>query len=56
MTKRTKPVTAKTATSNSHLLDAHALREVRGGTTYQKIEWTWNDGGITAGDDWEART
>ncbi|MEP7126014.1 MAG: type VI secretion system tube protein TssD [Byssovorax sp.] len=21
--------------------------------TYQKIEWTWNDGGITAGDDWE---
>ena len=22
---------------------------------YQKIEWTWNDGGITAGDDWEAR-
>jgi type VI secretion system secreted protein Hcp len=23
--------------------------------TYQKITWTWNDGGITAGDDWEAR-
>lgn len=22
--------------------------------TYQKIEWTWNEGGITAGDDWEA--
>jgi type VI secretion system secreted protein Hcp len=22
--------------------------------TYQKIEWTWNDGGITAGDDWES--
>jgi type VI secretion system secreted protein Hcp len=21
--------------------------------TYQKIQWTWNDGGITAGDDWE---
>ena len=21
--------------------------------TYQKIEWTWNDGGITATDDWE---
>jgi type VI secretion system secreted protein Hcp len=20
--------------------------------TYQKIEWTWNDGGITASDDW----
>ncbi len=23
--------------------------------TYQKIQWTWNDGGITAIDDWEAR-
>jgi type VI secretion system secreted protein Hcp len=23
--------------------------------TYQKIEWTWTDGGITAMDDWEAR-
>ena len=22
--------------------------------TYQKIEWTWADGGITAKDDWEA--
>lgn len=22
--------------------------------TYQKIEWTWNDGGITALDDWES--
>ncbi|MBI4954207.1 MAG: type VI secretion system tube protein Hcp [Myxococcales bacterium] len=22
--------------------------------TYQKIEWTWMDGGITALDDWEA--
>jgi type VI secretion system secreted protein Hcp len=22
--------------------------------TYQKIEWTWNDGGIMAMDDWEA--
>jgi type VI secretion system secreted protein Hcp len=21
--------------------------------TYQKIEWTWNDGGVTASDDWE---
>jgi type VI secretion system secreted protein Hcp len=21
--------------------------------TYQKIEWTWVDGGITAQDDWE---
>ena len=23
--------------------------------TYQKIEWTWTAGGITAMDDWEAR-
>jgi type VI secretion system secreted protein Hcp len=23
--------------------------------TYQKIEWTWVDGGITSSDDWEAR-
>jgi type VI secretion system secreted protein Hcp len=22
--------------------------------TYQKIEWTWMDGGITADDDWES--
>lgn len=22
--------------------------------TYQKIEWTWTDGGITADDDWES--
>jgi type VI secretion system secreted protein Hcp len=22
--------------------------------TYQKIEWTWVDGGITASDDWES--
>ncbi len=22
--------------------------------TYQKIEWTWTDGGITASDDWTA--
>jgi type VI secretion system secreted protein Hcp len=22
--------------------------------TYQKIQWTWNDGGVTASDDWEA--
>jgi type VI secretion system secreted protein Hcp len=24
--------------------------------TYQKIEWTWTDGGITAADDWSAPT
>jgi type VI secretion system secreted protein Hcp len=21
--------------------------------TYQKIEWTWNDGGITATENWQ---
>jgi hypothetical protein len=31
------------------------LRDVRGGQPFQKITWTWNDGGVTAGDDWEAR-
>jgi type VI secretion system secreted protein Hcp len=36
-----------------------ASRTQTGGTeeigfTYQKIEWTWTDGGITAMDDWEA--
>lgn len=25
------------------------------GFTYQKIEWTWIDGGLSANDDWEAR-
>jgi type VI secretion system secreted protein Hcp len=24
--------------------------------TYQKIEWSWTDGGITAMDDWESPT
>jgi type VI secretion system secreted protein Hcp len=24
--------------------------------TYQKIQWTWTDGGITAQDDWSAST
>lgn len=23
--------------------------------TYEKIQWTWNDGGITSMDDWGAR-
>jgi type VI secretion system secreted protein Hcp len=30
----------------------HELR-VHVAYTYQKIIWTWNDGGITAEDDWE---
>ena len=24
--------------------------------TYQKIQWTWNDGGLTATDDWQVKT
>ena len=31
----------------------HKERE-QGSFTYQKIVWTWQDGGITAEDDWEA--
>ena len=30
------------------------LRDARGGQPFQKITWT-NEGGATAGDDWEAR-
>lgn len=32
--------------------DGKLVQEVT--LTYQKIEWTWVDGGITATDDWEA--
>ncbi|MEX2431007.1 MAG: Hcp family type VI secretion system effector [Dehalococcoidia bacterium] len=32
--------------------EAHEPRE-HVSFTYQKIEWTWEDGGITAEDDWE---
>ena len=32
-----------------------AHNELQISFTYQKIEWTWTDGGITAYDDWEAR-
>jgi type VI secretion system secreted protein Hcp len=23
--------------------------------TYQSIQWTWTEGGLTASDDWEGR-
>jgi len=42
------------------LTNANISSRVQTGTTeeiqftYQKIEWTWTDGGITASDDWEA--
>ncbi len=32
--------------------DGRLLQDVA--FTYQKIEWTWHDGGITAADDWQA--
>jgi type VI secretion system secreted protein Hcp len=42
------------------LTNASVASRVQTGTTeeieftYQKIEWTWTDGGITAMDDWES--
>jgi hypothetical protein len=56
MIKQTRSVAGPAAPRSPRLLRATALRDVRGGGTYQKIEWTWNDGGVTANDDWEART
>ncbi len=38
-------------TRNAKLQKLNEYEEV--GFTYQKIEWTWTDGGITADDDWE---
>jgi len=38
---------------NPELMKFAAYEEI--GFAYQKITWTWNDGGITASDDWEAR-
>jgi len=43
-----------------HLENAHVSEDVQHGHTeeisfvYQKITWTWTDGGITAVDDWQA--
>jgi len=33
---------------------AQKVEVVQVSFTYQKIEWTWVDGGITASDDWES--
>lgn len=44
------------AMPNNHdpaLSNRSAYEEVS--LTYQKIQWTWNDGGISAQDDWEAK-
>ena len=48
------------ALTNANICNLEAITTVNGtlmyllGFTYQKITWTWNDGGITASDDWEA--
>lgn len=47
---------------NGNLCNIESITTVNGvimfllGFTYQKITWTWQDGGITATDDWEAPT
>ena len=46
--------------TNANLASRETITPVNGtlmfmlGFTYQKIEWTWVDGGITSMDDWEA--
>jgi type VI secretion system secreted protein Hcp len=45
--------------ASATLVDPDATKPAAGGLfdatfTYQRIEWTWADGGITAMDDWEA--
>lgn len=46
--------------TNANICNMENLTTVNGvimflvGFTYQKIEWTWVDGGVTAMDDWEA--
>ena len=40
----------------SHSENVTAAKEIEKiSFTYQQIQWTWTDGGITAQDDWEAR-
>ena len=46
--------------TNANICNMENITTVNGvimfllGFTYQKIEWTWVDGGVTALDDWEA--
>jgi type VI secretion system secreted protein Hcp len=41
---------------NIRIADLQKLTEYEEwGCTYQMIEWTWTDGGITAQDDWNTR-
>jgi type VI secretion system secreted protein Hcp len=49
----TQVATVKLTNANISSYVAHGLTETWS-FTYQKITWTWVDGGITAEDDWEA--
>jgi type VI secretion system secreted protein Hcp len=64
--KEVQHYTIKLTNANISQMDLHVLSVVKIETakfpefeeislTYQAIEWTWNDGGMTASDDWEAR-
>lgn len=47
-------VSIKSVMSNNNISDLALLPVMEEITfSYQKIEWTWVDGGITAQDDWE---
>jgi type VI secretion system secreted protein Hcp len=48
-------VSIRSVMSNNNISDLATLPVMEEITfTYQKIEWTWVDGGITAQDDWES--
>jgi type VI secretion system secreted protein Hcp len=55
-----KLTNAKIASINFHMLNNKNPELMRYAEyeeiafVYQKIEWTWVDGGITASDDWES--
>lgn len=46
--------------TNANIMNIESITTVNGaimylvGFTYQKIQWTWMDGGITGMDDWES--
>ena len=48
-----KHVTATPGQTHSGIRPTSGLEEIQ--FTYEKIDVTWNDGGITAQDDWESR-
>jgi type VI secretion system secreted protein Hcp len=52
---RNGSVVATTKLTNASVSDyVETDQSVQLSFTYQKITWTWVDGGITASDDWEA--